>query len=202
MSQTRGRKCLSCCRSLIFFPGRWAHGRQSHGPDARPSFLSSMSSASHSLAAPHTSVSTCHVCEAPGAFIAATNHYLRQPHFEALKWEVSVSSMAAAPATHPSRVFLYTRVFYIFSTATATTRASLTPITVQWTGLTLNPYYEANDPAAMVSDDEVGQRLVLFRALRLSCMSTPDQPLFSPFSSLSCPPSSTGSLASTTRATS
>jgi hypothetical protein len=34
-------------------------------------------------------VATCHVCEAPGAFIAATNHYLRQKHFNALDWEVS-----------------------------------------------------------------------------------------------------------------
>eukprot|EP00730_Choanoeca_flexa_P005875 TRINITY_DN12039_c0_g1_i1.p2 TRINITY_DN12039_c0_g1~~TRINITY_DN12039_c0_g1_i1.p2 ORF type:complete len:1011 (+),score=215.15 TRINITY_DN12039_c0_g1_i1:4924-7956(+) len=54
-------------------------------------------------------VNTVHVCEAPGAFIAATNHYLRQLHGDALDWD--------------------------------------------WTGLTLNPYYEDNNPNDMLVDD-------------------------------------------------
>lgn len=37
-------------------------------------------------AAVGTNVATAHVCEAPGAFIAATNHYLRQLHGAALDW--------------------------------------------------------------------------------------------------------------------
>ncbi|RUS19349.1 FtsJ-like methyltransferase-domain-containing protein [Endogone sp. FLAS-F59071] len=52
-----------------------------------------------------------HVCEAPGAFIASTNHFFRQQHQDKAKWE--------------------------------------------WTGFSLNPYYEGNDLAAMVDDDRM-----------------------------------------------
>jgi hypothetical protein len=50
-------------------------------------------------------------CLQPGAFIAATNHYLRQTHGENLQWD--------------------------------------------WTALTLNPYYEDNNPNDMLDDDLV-----------------------------------------------
>ena len=63
----------------------------------------------HMLPVEHGPVTTVHVCEAPGAFIAATNHYLRQQFGAALDWE--------------------------------------------WTALSLNPYYEGNDLAAMIDDD-------------------------------------------------
>ena len=64
----------------------------------------------YNLAPQTPAVRTVHLCEAPGAFIAATNHYLRQTFRDAL--------------------------------------------TLDWTGVTLNPYYEDNDPEAMVSDDK------------------------------------------------
>ncbi|CAF1244881.1 unnamed protein product [Didymodactylos carnosus] len=50
-----------------------------------------------------------HLCEAPGAFICATNYYLRKRFQQTVDW--------------------------------------------QWTGLSLNPYYEGNDTAAMIDDD-------------------------------------------------
>eukprot|EP00047_Mylnosiga_fluctuans_P021933 m.111139 g.111139 ORF g.111139 m.111139 type:complete len:967 (+) comp9081_c0_seq2:644-3544(+) len=59
---------------------------------------------------PGPRVRSVHVCEAPGGFIAATNHYLRQQHGSELDWD--------------------------------------------WCGLTLNPYFEDNDNAAMVEDDK------------------------------------------------
>ena len=37
---------------------------------------------------PSTSFRSVHVCEAPGAFIAATNHYLRQTFRDDLDWDV------------------------------------------------------------------------------------------------------------------
>lgn len=55
-------------------------------------------------------LATVHVCEAPGGFIAATNHKLRQMYGTRLDW--------------------------------------------RWIALTLNPYYEFNDPAAMIDDDQ------------------------------------------------
>ncbi|CAF0933640.1 unnamed protein product [Didymodactylos carnosus] len=58
-----------------------------------------------------------HLCEAPGAFICATNHKLRQQHGS---WGIG-------------------RVAPEFKW--------------EWTGLSLNPYYEGNDAAAMVDDD-------------------------------------------------
>eukprot|EP00045_Choanoeca_perplexa_P012635 m.138820 g.138820 ORF g.138820 m.138820 type:complete len:1153 (+) comp16081_c0_seq1:65-3523(+) len=54
-------------------------------------------------------VRTVHTCEAPGGFIAATNHYLQQLHGDQLDFD--------------------------------------------WVGLTLNPYFEDNNPAEMVDDD-------------------------------------------------
>ncbi|KAJ1484266.1 ribosomal RNA methyltransferase FtsJ domain-containing protein, partial [Baffinella frigidus] len=51
---------------------------------------------------------TLHLCEAPGAFICAINHYIRT-HFPNLTWN--------------------------------------------WTGCTLNPYFEGGDTDAMVQDD-------------------------------------------------
>lgn len=53
---------------------------------------------------------TVHVCEAPGAFISATNHFV-QTHCQNCQWK--------------------------------------------WTGNSLNPYYEYNDAAAMISSDLV-----------------------------------------------
>ena len=58
---------------------------------------------------------TVHLCEAPGAFICATNFYHNQ-HFEKKGW------------------LSYPRQW-------------------EWTGLSLNPYYEGNDQEAMVDDD-------------------------------------------------
>jgi cap2 methyltransferase len=55
-------------------------------------------------------VRSVHLCEAPGAFISATNHYLRMHFGDELR--------------------------------------------LKWTGLTLNPHYEDNDPEAMVEDDK------------------------------------------------
>lgn len=58
-----------------------------------------------------THASTCatvHLCEAPGAFVAACNHYVRTER-ERLEWD--------------------------------------------WRAITLNPYWEGNDEAAMVTDD-------------------------------------------------
>jgi hypothetical protein len=52
---------------------------------------------------------TVHLCEAPGAFITATNHYLRQVYRDALR--------------------------------------------LNWRAITLNPYYEDNNPEAMVDSD-------------------------------------------------
>lgn len=61
-------------------------------------------------ASPHL-FRSLHVCEAPGAFIASTNHFFRQQHQDKAHWE--------------------------------------------WTGFSLNPYYEGNDLAAMVDDDRM-----------------------------------------------
>jgi len=58
---------------------------------------------------------TAHVCEAPGAFICATNFYYNQRY-----------------ERRDSR----------------TSRRQW-----DWTGLSLNPYYEGNDQGAMVDDD-------------------------------------------------
>eukprot|EP00051_Salpingoeca_urceolata_P011537 m.143144 g.143144 ORF g.143144 m.143144 type:complete len:1528 (+) comp17159_c0_seq2:219-4802(+) len=58
---------------------------------------------------PSPTINTVHACEAPGAFVAATNHALRQLWGSRLVWD--------------------------------------------WTGLTLNPYYENIDPSAIIDDD-------------------------------------------------
>eukprot|EP00039_Didymoeca_costata_P006145 m.87788 g.87788 ORF g.87788 m.87788 type:complete len:1026 (-) comp13129_c2_seq6:2002-5079(-) len=63
----------------------------------------------YALAPTSNNVRTVHLCEAPGAFIAATNHYLRQIFRDDLRLE--------------------------------------------WTGLSLNPFYEDNDPEAMIDFD-------------------------------------------------
>ncbi|KAL0044230.1 hypothetical protein WJX82_005654 [Trebouxia sp. C0006] len=57
-------------------------------------------------------VGTVHLCEAPGAFISATNHFIRSQRPE-WHWE--------------------------------------------WIGNSLHPYYEGNDPAAMIDDDALIQ---------------------------------------------
>lgn len=62
---------------------------------------------------------TVHVCEAPGAFICATNFYHQ------LHWE-------RRQRKSRSHQKLW-----------------------EWTGLSLNPYYEGNDQEAMVDDDRL-----------------------------------------------
>lgn len=63
----------------------------------------------YQLQPPTPECTSVHLCEAPGAFITATNHYLRQIYQDALQ--------------------------------------------LQWRGITLNPYYEDNDPESMVHLD-------------------------------------------------
>ena len=67
----------------------------------------------------HQPFRTVHVCEAPGAFICATNFYHQ------LYWEEKQRS--ARPQQR----------------------------SWEWTGLSLNPYYEGNDQEAMVDDDRL-----------------------------------------------
>jgi hypothetical protein len=89
-------------------------------------------------------VRTAHVCEAPGGFIAATNHYLRLKYRDALEW--------------------------------------------QWSGMTLNPYYEDNDNEAMVEDDQVSLNFIMFSFYLILSSSSTQSP--------------TGALEPTTRETS
>ena len=78
-------------------------------PAASTSSSAAAAAATPSAGHPSVRARAVHLCEAPGAFVAATSHYLRQQYGDALDYD--------------------------------------------WRGVTLNPYYEGNDPQLTVEHD-------------------------------------------------
>ena len=77
-------------------------------------------------------VYTVHLCEAPGAFVCATNHYM-QSRYAHPPLRLSARGRLLSHATHRS--------------------APSGDITMRWMAMTLNPYFEGNTPDMTIDND-------------------------------------------------
>ncbi len=102
-----------------------------------PSSSTSSSSSSFSSSSSVPTFSSVHLCEAPGAFICATNHYFQTRCCAA----IASNSFNGSNNAH--------------SHSSGSNSSSHSGGDFRWRAVSLNPYYEGNDMGAMIDDDRL-----------------------------------------------